>query len=122
MSKVSLIARYLLAVMMIVFGLNKFLFFLEMPEPTGFAAEYMSVIAGSYIFKTIAIIYLVSAVLLLVNKAVGLATILLAPIAFNAFMYHLTLDVANIAGAVVFVVLLALVMIGNSSKYKALLS
>lgn len=122
MKKVSLVARYLLALMMIVFGLNKFLGFMPMPELTGDAAAYMTVVGTSYLLHTIGIIYILSGLLLVLNKAVGFATILLAPIAFNAFMFHLTLDPANIAGAAVFVVLLVLTMLGDKSRYRALFS
>ncbi|EDY84809.1 hypothetical protein VDG1235_4442 [Verrucomicrobiia bacterium DG1235] len=122
MSKVSLVARYLLALMMLVFGLNKFMGFMPMPELTGDAATFMAAIGSSYIITTLGILYILSAILLAANKAVGLATVILAPLAFNAFMFHLTLDPANIGGAAVFVILLALVMIGNASKYKSLLA
>jgi len=120
MSKVTLITRYLLALMMLVFGLNKFLHFMEMPPLTGEAASYMATIGGSYILPTIGVLYIASALLLFANKAVGLATVLLAPIAYNALMFHLTLDPANTAGAALFVALLLLTMIGNASKYKSL--
>ncbi len=122
MSKVALVARYLLALMMVVFGLNKFLGFMPMPELTGDAATFMTAIGSSYIIPTLGALYLLSAVLLAANKAVGLATVILAPLAYNAFMFHLTLDPANIAGAAIFVVLLVITMIGNASKYKSLLS
>ncbi|MDQ8202331.1 hypothetical protein [Pelagicoccus sp. SDUM812003] len=122
MQKVALVARYLLALMMIVFGLNKFIGFMSFPEMQGFAAEYMKVMGGSYIMPSIGVIYLIAAAMLLLNRAVGLATVLLAPIAYNALMFHLTLDPENIAGAAIFVVLLVLVMIGNASKYRSLLT
>ena len=122
MKKVFLIARYLLALMLLVFGANKFLGFMPFPPLEGFAVDYMKVIAGSYILKTLGILYIASGIMLAVNKMVGLATILVAPLAFNAFMFHLTLDPANIAGAAIFVVLTVVVMIGNKGAYKALLA
>lgn len=122
MSKVTLAARYLLGLMMLVFGLNKFIGFMPMPELEGEAAAYMAVMGSSYIMPTIGIIYIASAILLFAGKAVGLATLLLAPIAFNALMFHITLDPANIAGAAIFVALLVLTMIGNAPKYRPLLT
>ncbi len=121
MAKLFLIARYLLGVFVFVFGLNKFVGFMEYPPHDGFAAQYMAVIGGSYILKSMGVIYILSAILLVTGRAVGLATVLLAPIAYNAFMFHLTLDPANIAGALVFVALIAVVMIGNKEKYLGLL-
>ncbi len=122
MKKTTLIARYLLALMLVIFGLNKFMGFIEFPPLEGFASEYMAVIAGSYILKSMGVVYLISALMLATNKAVGLATVLVAPIAFNALMFHLTLDPANMAGAVALSVLTALVMVGNAEKYKGLLN
>ncbi len=122
MSKVTLVARYLLALMMAVFGLNKFLGFMPAPELTGQAAAFMGAIAGSYIWPTLGILYLLSALLLAANKAAGLATVLLAPAAFCAFMFHLTMNLENIAPAAVFLVLLLVTMIGNAGKYRSLLS
>ncbi len=122
MQKVTTVAQYLLALMLVIFGLNKFIGFMTFPPLDGFAADYMNVIGGSYILKTMGIIYLAGAVMLILNKAVGLAAVLLAPIAFNAFMFHLTLDPANIAGAAIFLVLTALVIIGNKDKFQGLVS
>jgi len=122
MKQVTLIARYLLAVMMLVFGLNKFLHFMAFPELKGKALDYMTVVGTTYILPTLGVLYIFSAAMLMLNRAVGLATILLAPLAFNAFMFHLTLDPANIAGAAVWLGLLVVVMIGNLPKYKTLFS
>jgi len=122
MQKVTLVARYLLALMMLVFGLNKFIGFMPMPELSGFAAEFMGVVGGSYLLKTIALVEIAGGILLALNKAVGLATVLLAPVAFNAFMFHLTLDPGGIAAAAIFVVLLVLVIVGHTDRYKALLA
>jgi hypothetical protein len=122
MSKVTLSARYLLALMMVVFGLNKFLGFMPSPELDGEAAAFMGTIASSYIWTSLGILYLLSGILLALNKAVGLATVILAPLAYAALMFHVTLDPAGMGGAVAFVILLALTMIGNASKYKPLLS
>ncbi|MDQ8186398.1 hypothetical protein [Pelagicoccus sp. SDUM812002] len=122
MSKLTIIPHYLLAIMLVVFGLNKFLNFMPMPEPTGQAADFMEAITGSFIWPTLGILYVLCGILLAINKAVGLATVILAPLAFCALMYHITLDLANIPGAAIFAVLLVITMIGNAGKYKALLS
>ena len=94
---------------------------MDFPAFEGFAAQYMTVIEGSYILKTMGVIYILSAILLITGRAIGLATVLIDPIAYNAFMFHLTLDPANTAGALVFVALIVAVMIGNKEKYLGLL-
>ncbi len=123
MEKVSLYARYLFALMLLVFGLNKFLGFMPMPEyPPGSAQmTYMAGISGVHIFPVLGIIYIVSAVLLVMNKAVGLVTVTLAAAAFNMLLFHVVLDPAGLPPAIVFTVLLVIVMMGNKDKYQALL-
>lgn len=121
MSKVAIVARYLLAVLLIVFGLNKFFGFLPMPEaPSGMASKYFEVITQTYIWHSIAVVYLLAALLLVMNRAVGFATVILAPVAFNTVMYHFTYDMPNIAAAAVFATLLIIVAIGNAPKYRDL--
>ena len=124
MKKASLIARYLLALLLVVFGLNKFLGFMPAPDyvmnPPAMA--YMIGLSGTHIFPVLGIIYLLSAILLSIDKMVGLATVVLAAIAFNFLLFHLVLDPANLAPGIVFTALLVLVMIGNKEKYSGLLS
>ena len=124
MKKASLFARYLLALMLLVFGLNKFLGFMPSPDysTNPEAMAYMIGLSGAKLFPALGIIYLISAFLLAVNKMVGLATVSLAAVAFNILLFHLALDPANIAPGLIFTVLLAIVMIGNKSKYEPLLS
>lgn len=120
MKNIAIIARYLLAVLLLVFGLNKFFEFLPMPEHTGAAADYMETITSTYIFPTLAVLYIGCGIFLIINRAIGLVTVILAPLAYNAIAFHLTLDPGNIAAAAVFGVLLIIVMLDNLPRYKAL--
>lgn len=124
MDKVSLIARYLLALILFIFGLNKFIGFMPMPEyaPDSAATAYMVGLSGAQIFPVLGILYIITAILLATNKLVGLATMIIAPIAFNILLFHFVLDPAGSVAGLVLAVLLVLVMIGNKEKYQALLS
>ncbi len=123
MEKASLYSRYLLALMLLVFGINKFAHFMPMPEYSAGSAplNYMIGISGVHIFPVLGLIYIVSAILLASNKLVGLATVILAAIVFNILLFHITLDPAGSPPALVFAALLVLVMIGNKDKYQSLL-
>ena len=123
MEKAYLIAKYLLALLLIVFGANKFVGFITMPDyaPESPQLNYMIGLSGVHIFPVLGIIYIGSAILLLTNRMVGLATVILAAIAFNFLLFHIVLDPAGLLPAIVFTVLLGLVMAGNKSKYEGLL-
>ncbi len=123
MEKASLYSRYILALLSLVFGANKFFYFMPMPAyaPGSPQMNYISGLSGVHLFEVLGVIYIISAILLATNKMVGLVTVVLAAIAFNFLLFHLTLDLANIPGALVFAAVLVVTMLGNKDKYQALL-
>ena len=63
------IVRYLLALMLLVFGLNKFLKLLPMPELPPSAAEFMTELAATgYVLPVVGAIEIFIGILLLINK------------------------------------------------------
>jgi len=89
---VGTIARYLLALIFLVFGSNNFLHFLNAPLPPGLAGQFAGVLFASHYFYVVGTIMLISAILLLVNRFVGLGLTLLGPVLFNILTYHLLMD------------------------------
>ncbi len=124
MGKASLYSRYLFALVLLVFGLNKFLGFMPAPEYSLGSPQmtYMAGLSGVHLFPILGIIYLASAVMLGTNKMVGLATVVMAAVAFNFLLFHIVLDPAGLPPAIVVTVLLVLTMMGNKDKYQGLLS
>ncbi len=93
MSKTILVARVLLGLAFVVFGLNGFLhFFAPPPSANPEAAALGGALAGSYIFTLMSATELVAGVLLLAGRFVPLALLLLAPILVNIVGFHLALD------------------------------
>src|SRR5260221_12638113 len=93
MKIVTLIARLLLGLICVVFGLNGFLNFLSMgPMPTGLAGQFMGALFVSHYYWVIAALQVVGGVLLLVNRFVPLALVLLGPVIVNILCYHLFLN------------------------------
>ena len=69
-----LIARLLLGLVSVVFGLNGFLNFLSMgPMPTGLAGQFMGALVLSHYYWVVAALQIIGGVLLLVNRFVPLA-------------------------------------------------
>lgn len=106
MKIVTLIARLLLGLAFVVFGLNGFLNFLNMgPMPTGLAGQFMGALFMSHYYWAIAAIQVLGGVLLLVNRFVPFGLVLLGPVIVNILLYHLFLNPAGIAMAIVVTIL-----------------
>jgi uncharacterized membrane protein YphA (DoxX/SURF4 family) len=100
-----LIARILLGLVFLVFGLNYFFHFMPMPPPPGDAGALMVILYthGWLVFH--GLLYVVAGVLLLVGRYVPVALVILGPILVNILVFHLTLAPAGIAPALVCAVL-----------------
>lgn len=87
------VSSYLLAVLMIVFGLNKFLGFIPVQPPTDLIAQqFMGTMFSSYLFKLVALTEILGGILLLMSKTRFIAFLLLAPVLFNIIAFHVAHD------------------------------
>ncbi|MBK7863041.1 MAG: DoxX family protein [Archangiaceae bacterium] len=86
------VARVLLGLVFLVFGLNGFLHFLPMPPPPPEAVGYFTFLTGSYLFTLVKGTEVLVAVLLLSNRFVPLALALLAPVTVNILLFHATVE------------------------------
>jgi putative oxidoreductase len=117
----SVIARFLLGLIFLVFGLNGFLNFIPMPPPTGVAGQFMGALFVSHFLIVIFVIQLIGAGLLLVNRYVPLALTLLAPIIVNILLFHLLMAPSGIPLAIIVTVLWVLVFLSVRSAFTGLL-
>jgi putative oxidoreductase len=101
----SVIARYLLGLIFLVFGLNGFLHFIPMPPPTGLAAQFGGAIFASHYWVLIFGLQVLGGLLLLLNRFVVLALVLLGPVIVNILFFHLLMAPEGIPLAAVVVVL-----------------
>jgi uncharacterized membrane protein YphA (DoxX/SURF4 family) len=83
-----LIARVLLGLLFLVFGLNGFLNFLHMPMPSGLAGQYMGALFVSHYLVVVFLVQVVGGALLLSGQFIPLALILLGPVIVNIFLFH----------------------------------
>ncbi len=87
------IARYLLGLMFLVFGSNMFLHFIPTgPMPGGLAGQFTVALFAAHYFNVVGAIMVISSILLLVNRYVGLGLTLLGPVLFNILTFHLLLN------------------------------
>jgi putative oxidoreductase len=84
----ALAARNLLGLIFTVFGLNGFFHFINMPPPTGIAAQYLGLLFVSHFLVAVFAVQLFAGVLLLANRFVPLAIVLLGPVLVNILLFH----------------------------------
>jgi uncharacterized membrane protein YphA (DoxX/SURF4 family) len=100
--KISSAARYALGLLLITFGLNGFLQFLPSPPMADPAVRFIgAILETGYLLPLVKLIEISVGVMLLANRFVPLALVLLAPISVNVVAFHLFLDPAGILPAAV---------------------
>ena len=109
MKTAALIARYLLGLMFTVFGLNGFLHFIPQPPPTGLALQYLTVLTVSHYFAAVFLLQLIGGLLLLANRYVPIALVLLGPVIANILLYHILMLPSGLPPALVALALWLLV-------------
>src|ERR1700678_2253067 len=93
MKIVAMIARLLLGLAFLVFGLNKFHQFIPMgPMPTGYAGQFFGVLMATHYIYVVATLEVVSGILLLINRYVPLALTLLGPVLVNILLFHILME------------------------------
>jgi len=88
MKTTTVIARSLLGLIFLTFGLNGFLHFIPASPLSGTAGQFLGALFVSHYLVPIFLLQVISAVLLLVNRYVPLALTLLAPIIVNILLVH----------------------------------
>ena len=113
MKVAGLIARLLLGLIFAVFGLNGFLHFIPIPPPTGTAGQFFGAIFVSHYWVVIFALQLIGGALLLINRYVPLALVLLGPVIVNIFFFHALMAPAGLPMAILVVILWAIVAVRN---------
>jgi putative oxidoreductase len=85
---IGLVARIFLGLIFLVFGLNGFLHFLTLPHEDGLASQFMGALFLSHYLSVIFFLELMGGLLLLVNRLVPLALVVIGPIVVNIVFFH----------------------------------
>ncbi len=116
------IARYLLALMFLVFGLNGFLNFIpQPPPPSQLAGQFFMAVSMSHFMVLVFAVQIVGGLLLLSGRFLPLALTILAPVIVNILNYHLTMDPRGVVPGLLAAVLWFLVFFPLRSSFSALL-
>ena len=114
----STICRYLLGTLFFVFGLNGFLHVIpEPPTPPGLALDYFMILLKSHYMVLPFVLQIVGGVLLLANRYVPLALVLLGPVIVNILMFHVLMNPAGLAPGSVAAVLWLVVFVRHRAAF-----
>ena len=120
MKILTLVARILLGLIFVVFGLNGFLNFLKGPMPSGLALQFVGALIQSHYFWVVAALQIAGGALLLVNRFVPLGLVLLGPVIVNIILYHLLLNPSGAAPAIVVTILWLIVFYAHRQSFSGI--
>ena len=102
MKILATIARYLLALIFIVFGLNGFLHFIpQPPPPSELAQQYFTVMFTSHYLMFVFGLQLIAGAMFLVPRTVPLALTIAGPLIVNILLFHALMDPGGIVPGLV---------------------
>ena len=105
-----LIARILVGLLFLVFGLNGFLNFIPVGQlPSGLAGQFVTALLQSHYVQFVCAFEVAGGALLLINRYVPLGLTLLGPIIVNILLYHLLLYHMGLGLAIVVAILWGLI-------------
>jgi putative oxidoreductase len=107
-----LVARILLGLVFLVFGLNGFINFLHAPMPSGGAGQYMTLLGPTIYMQFVFLVQIVGGLLLLSGQFIPLALVLLGPVIINILLFHITLQPAGLPPGLLTVVLWFIIFFG----------
>lgn len=118
----ALIARILLGLIFVVFGLNPFLKYLPMQMPPGMAGQYLTVLFASHLVYVVGAAQVIGGILLLVNRCVPLGLTILAPVIVNILAYHFFMDPKNLPLPLIVTVLWFVLFFRYRQNFSGILS
>jgi putative oxidoreductase len=107
-----LIARILLGLIFVFFGVNGYLNFLHAPMPPGQAGQYMGVMFGTFYMYFVSLVQLVGGVILLSGQFIPLALVLLGPVLVNILLFHISFQPSGLPPGIVCTVLWLIIFFG----------
>lgn len=120
MKIVAMIARYLLGLVLVVFGLNKFFNFIPGALPPGVAGQFMTALVSTKYIMAVGLFEITGGALLLVNRFVPLGLALLAPVIVNILLVGILMVPQGLAPGIVVALFWILVFVRVRSAFAAL--
>jgi uncharacterized membrane protein YphA (DoxX/SURF4 family) len=106
---VALVARYLLAIIFLVFGFNGFFHFIPPPPMPGLQGEFMVAVFASHFYVVIFGLQVITGFLFLIGRYVPLALVLIGPVIVDILCFHIFMAPKTIGPGVLVTILWFLV-------------
>ena len=121
-SKVFTGLRIILALILLIFGWNKFFNFLPAPEGLSDGAmAYFGALMASKTLALVGVVEVVTGLALLLNKYGALMSIIMMSVSVNIILFHLALDIANIGPGILILILNIAMLYNYRDSYQSLL-
>lgn len=115
------IARVLLGLIFVVFGLNGFLQFMPMgPMPSGLLGQFLTAFTQSHYAQVISAFQILGGLLLLANRYVPLGLTILGPVVVNILIFHILLAPSTIGPGVLATILWFIVFFYHRQYFSGL--
>jgi hypothetical protein len=118
MNTATTIARFVLGLVFVVFGLNGFLNFMPMGPVPALAGQFAGALIQSHYMVVVLTLEILSGLLLVTNSYSLLATTFIAPVIVNILLFHIFMAPAGLPLAALVAALWAV----SAYPYRALLS
>ena len=120
-AKLNLIVRVVFGLLFVVFGLNGFLSFIPLPQPTPEAGEFLGALFKTgFIFPVIKTIEILVGLALLANRFTSIAQVVLAPILTVITLHNFILDPSGIGMSTALVIMFGFLVYNHKDNYKQL--
>ena len=116
------IARYLLGIIFAVFGANGFLQFIPQPPQPPLVMQFMGALMASHYYVVIFAAQLICGILLLINRYVPLALVVLAAVIVNIFTFHIAMAPSGLPVATFVLIVWVLVALDRRESFAGILA
>lgn len=123
MKLVNTLIRIGLGIMLLIFGLNKFFWFLpdfDFGDNVGAANLFQAFTDSGYMWPLVGGLEAVVGILLIIKKAFPAALLALIPISVNVVLFHAVLDPPNIVPALLVAILNGYLIARNWEQFRHL--
>ena len=118
MKHVFTAARILLGLLMLIGGVNGFYQFMEVPD----FHPFMKILVESGYLYVVKALEVIAAIMLLTNKKIPVALLLITPVVVNIGLFHLFIDPRNPIGGILAVVFTAILLWQHRQKLLSIIS
>lgn len=118
-TKILFVLCLLFGLMFINAGLNKFFFYMPMPEnpPAEGMKDFAAMMEISWLLPLIAVAEIIGGLLVIIPRTRALGALIIFPIMVGILLTHLFVDTSNVAVALVLAGILGWMMYENKERY-----